>query len=104
MTVKELIVLLQTKPQDAVVITTMCSDFADVDAEHITVIDGKADYEKTGTGLIRHRGHLMELRKEWWPGDGNLAWNSNYNADQKRRFGDRPEEPEFVTAVHFAGN
>lgn len=83
MVVKELIELLQTMPQDALVITTIYSDYAEVERDHISL-----KVPKDGEGLIVHHGHVMHLEKNWWP----------------KPLGERPENPKFITAVHFAGN
>jgi len=78
MTVKELIALLEKMPQDAIVINTMMSDYSEVEPYDITLLQGEEGR------VIRHRGHLMKLRRSWWPKDLG--------------------EPEYLTAVHFKGN
>lgn len=76
MTVKELINLLKTFPQDAIVIQTMHSDFQDVEKETFTLIT--PDHR-----LIRHHGHLMYVQRKW------LEENQTF---------------EYLTAVHIEGN
>ncbi len=82
MTVKELIDLLSQMPLDATVIHTMMSDYSDIEPQDINLLT-----PKDGEGVIRHHGHLMFLRKKWWPSD--REW---------------PQNSEFITAVHFKGN
>lgn len=110
MTVKELIEKLQSMPQDAIVIYRAWSDWNDLEPDEIglfsgekefrtlshshpvTQPDGKVKYEVVETteeyGLIRHNGHLMEIKDTWWP----------------RNQGDRPINPQFLKAVTFPGN
>ncbi len=92
MTVRELIQLLNTMPQDALVIQTMCSDYSDVEANHITLM--VPDEEG---GMIRHHGHLMQCKREWL---GTKQPTSKYRAHLK----DVPQDTQFLTCVHFAGN
>lgn len=91
MTVKELIAHLQMLPQDAIVITSYFSDYQEIDTSHISLIDGHTDFEKNGTGLIRHHGHLMELNRVW-------IEQGHYAAEFQKSL---PAEPEFVVAVCF---
>ena len=89
MTVREFIVLLQTMPQDAIMIQTMCSDYNDLEETDITLILPKSR-------LIRHYGHLMYLQEEW----ELPVWSYQQGGEGK----DAPSNPEFLTAVHIAGN
>lgn len=85
MTVKELIALLQTTPQDALVTQTLFSDYKELEPGDISVMDGP---RPDGSGLIRHHGHLMWMHGNWWP----------------KHEGEKPAKPEYVKAVHFNGN
>jgi hypothetical protein len=86
MTVREFIELLQGMPQNAIMIHTMASDYCDIKKEDVSLMQ-----PKDGQGLIRHHGHLMFLRAEWWP-------------KRPPGGGARPDNPEFLTAVHIIGN
>ncbi len=89
MTVAEAIELFKTFPQDARLIHTICSDYEELEVADFTLFDGKVEFERDGKGLIRHKGHLMLLKKEWVPAHHGCG---------------RPVDPEFVTAVHIRGN
>jgi hypothetical protein len=93
MTVRELIALLSTMPQDAPVIRTFCSDFDEVDADQISVLVP----DETG-GIIRHHGHLMRCQRNWL--DTGEARVGKY----MDRLENVPPESAFLTCVHFAGN
>ncbi len=90
MTVQELIDLLKTFPPDAPVIQTMFSDYCDMEAKEITLIE-----PKDGEGIIRHHGHLMRLKKGWWEGQSRYGTFDEIN---------RNASPKLLTVVHFAGN
>lgn len=76
MTVKELIKLLKTFPPDAIVIQTMYSDFDDVTKDTFSLYEPK-------DRLVRHKGHLMQVRPEWLEANQTV---------------------ECLTAVHIDGN
>lgn len=106
-------------PQDALVITDLYSDFHEWEPDDVRLMQGAWDvphsrclfdittkegfnaYQAARTegrptsetihekvGLIRHNGHLMLLEERWWP----------------RSLGPKPENSEYLTAVHFRGN
>ena len=81
MVVRELIELLQAMPQDALVITSLHSDYVEVERDDIALME-------PSRRLISHNGHLMILQPKWWPAG----------------LGPMPTSPTFITAVHFAGN
>ncbi len=98
MIVKELIDLLSTMPQDALVIRTFCSDYDAVEEEHISLISP----DEKG-GIVEHHGHIMHVQHNWLP---TVEWaesveslNKGY---QKVPLPEGP--PKFITAVHFSGN
>lgn len=98
MTVRELIELLQTFPQDALVICTFCSDYDKIDPDDITLME-----PKDGEGLINHHGHIMHLPKKWRE-DKKTVNEMNWEKKMGRGPGVPQEEPVLITAVHFKGN
>ena len=88
MIVSELIELLRTMPQDALVIRTLYSDYDTLEPDQVTLMEPSGD-----KGLIFHHGHLMQLLKGWRDRQWPAACGEKVPADVK-----------FVTAVHFAGN
>jgi hypothetical protein len=77
MKVHELVTLLQGLPKDAEVITTLFSEYRELESKDVTLI--KAEDKK----VALHHGNYMEIRP-WW-----LEKNQDAN---------------FVTVVHFSGN
>ena len=92
MTVRELIKHLKQYPQDAVVITTMCSDYEEVEPDSISLME-----PKDGEGIINHHGHIMYLEKNWWP------YAKGVEEVLGPAYG-KPKNPKFLTCVHFRGN
>jgi len=81
MIVKELIELLKTFPEDALVIYTAYSDYNPLETNDIRLITSE---EK----LISHKGHLMNIKEAWLDLRNNQFENP----------------PEYLTAVLFPGN
>lgn len=93
MTVKELIELLQAMPQDALVIRTLFSDYDTVEPKQIRLME-----PKDGEGIISHNGHLMWLRKGWWPSEKHSG------IARQIAPGEEIGTPQLLTCVHFDGN
>jgi len=81
-TVRELVKLLQTMPQDVVVVYKFHSDFEVLEAEDVELSVPNDEF-----GLIHHHGHIMDFdRVRWWDAYRDGA------------------PPEYITAVIFPGN
>lgn len=93
MTVKELIAFLETMPPEAIVIHDMCSDYEEIDQEMFTLME-----PKEGGGLVKHHGHLMEIRADWISQE--REWDKGLRKYVRRKI----DNPTFLTAVHLRGN
>jgi hypothetical protein len=96
MTVKDLIAKLQTMPQDAVVIRTMCSDYEPMPDDEPTLIAIKgiemADKKRWHEGKIIGKVWRIMLRAGSFVDFDEDTWDKNEG------------EPKLVDVVHFGGN